>query len=215
MQDLFGERAEQVKILGTSTPVLPLPTDPNEPIQYTEKTEKIVFKRASQSYGSYLYNYVFNGLLADNTELKNGDMVYREKDNGTYFIVARRHGAFSEIGKLIKANSEICIVRKVTKYVHHTKVGAENKVIATCLANFRVINGNMYAYEDNLLPTSMVKFIVGMDKNIRLGDKIYFKEDYDAGDTERVFTVDFLDNETNTGALTIQCTIDTGNKKTV
>ena len=180
MQEFFGDRAVSCTVTG-------------------KDSEKIVFKRASKSYGSYLENFVYSGLLQDNTKLVNGDAI--TNNGNTYYMVARRHGAFSEIGKLIQCNTTVDLVKKVKKYVDHEFVGYEDTIVASVPANFREVSGAVKLYDPGLLPTTTVKLIVPI-VSIAVKDRVKVKGN--------ILTIDFIDSTTNDGVYTLQCSPDNG-----
>lgn len=190
MQEFFTDRAELCSVKGKSS-------------------EKIVFKRASKSYGSYLENYMFSALLDDNTKLDNGDIVVRPADKKTYYLVARRHGSFSEIGKFVQCNCNITIVRHGKKYEGNEFVGYEDRVVATVDSSYKEVSGKMKLYDSGLLPKTSITFIVPIG-DVQLKDRVYFTEQYPPTDDSKGYIVDRIDLTTNAGFYTLQCSIDDG-----
>ena len=183
MQEFFGSRAVECTVAG-------------------KDNEKIVFKRVSKSYGAYLENYVYSGLLQDDTKLVNGDVV--ENDGKTFFLVARRSSFFSEIGKLIRCNAVCSLIRKVKQYSGHDFIGYKDESTEGVKCNYRSISGKMSLYDPGLLPTTTLKLIIPK-LTVQLHDRVKLNE--------KVYCIDYIDDVTNDGVLTLQCSPDNGSSK--
>lgn len=191
MQEFFSDRAELCTVKG-------------------KDSEKIVFKRASKSYGSYLENFMFSALLDDETKLVNGDIVNRPKDGKTYYMVARRKGSFSEIGKLVQCNCNITITRHGKKYDGNEFVGYEDQVIEVVDSSYKEVSGKMKLYDAGLLPKTTITFIVPIG-DIQLKDRVIFTDQFEKDKEQATrYVIDRIDLTTNDGFYTLQCSIDEG-----
>jgi hypothetical protein len=194
MQEYFPDRKTLCQIQGKSN-------------------EYIVFSRISRGSTTKSLNSKFKGLLQDDTNIENGDLI---TENGNkYFITAVRKSYLSTIAELYKANCDINIFKLEDIYnVNHQKTGTTETMTFSNIPTLQeTITTTMKQYDLGLLPKTVKKFIVPKNSNIKLLDRIkigywyseLFLYDFIA---EECYQVDSIDNTTYKGLLYIQCSID-------
>lgn len=164
-----------------------------------KKGEYIVLTRQNNSSSSnFKFNYVFKGLLQEDSALENGD-VFTDSHGVKHMVVACRRTLVCYQCTVYRQNADIMIQRLVKEYAGNVVKGTRVVDIGKMPTLHTTINGTMRLLDSGLLPTTTKQFIVPKC-DIRLLDRILL-------DGVR-YQVDMIDETKFAGVYAVQVSID-------
>ena len=179
-----------------------------QPIDIVGKDpEKIVLTRVGKSNASnFKSNFVFTGLLQENTKLQNGDL-FSCTVKGTkkdFIVVALRPSAESVQATVYMCNGTISVTRKGEEKYNEDGdlIGTELVHVLDTPCNHVTVNANMRMMDAGLLPSTTKEFRVPIC-DINLLDRITLDG--------KNYCVDAIDTTKFAGLLAVQTSDDNRN----
>ena len=180
MQDFFVDRKKTCGVSGKSN-------------------EVIVFKRRGKSNSRFTDNSIYDGLLQEDTQITNGDIITESGD--TYLTIARRNGYMSKIAQFEKTNCVASIYTISSTYVGTQKTGDKETLVASSVPIVQTsVTASMHLYDAGLLPDTVKKLLtpqaaIGIDNRIKIDGKNYWVTSVDSNEYEGLYLVQVkLDN---------------------
>jgi hypothetical protein len=174
MQDFFVDRKKTCGISGKSN-------------------EVIVFKRRGKSNSRFTDNSIYDGLLQDDTQIANGDIVTESDDK--YLTIARRNGYMSKIAQFEKTNCVASIYTISANYVGTVKTGDKETLVVSSVPVVQTsVTANMHMYDAGLLPDTIKKLLIphvtiGLDYRVKIDGKNYWVTSVDSNEYEGLYLV--------------------------
>lgn len=178
MYELFKDRTKEVKIEG-------------------KPSERWVVNRLDSLNSAYKANYMYKGLVPNNSKVDCGDVVTCGSDR--FFIISKARSVTGTLQvQMQKVNCTVNVVRFRKEFINGTATG---KYIRDILkenvpAVFRDVTTKMRQYDVGLLQTTNRKFIIPKTPNLKLIDTIEFQDMY--------CQVDMINESETEGLYTLQ-----------
>lgn len=126
-------------------------------------------------------NNQFQALVSKNTNVTKGAVVTSEGEG--YFVITLEKSFVNTVCQLRKTNATIDIVR-VTKHFTLNSQGLQVQdylyevPVSLCVpAFYEDITGKMQQYDQGILATSTRRFLIPMNSNVKLQDRIKFNSE--------------------------------------
>jgi hypothetical protein len=159
--------------------------------------EGIVFTRAGRSTTRFALNNVYKGLLQEDTQLVDGDIV--NDGENKFFVVASRKSYRSNQAQLYKANCTVNIARLAKNYVNGTLVGMTDTVVVNDVPALQeTVTANMKVFDAGLLPNTVKKLLVPKVA-VQLQDTVKIGSES--------FQVEAINDTDYPGLLYLQCSV--------
>lgn len=151
-------------------------------------------------------NNQFQALVPKNTKVTKGTVV--TSDGEDYFVITLEKSFVNTVCQLRKANAVIDIVR-ITKHFTGTVQDYlyEVPVSLTVPTFYEDITGKMQQYDQGILATSTRRFLMPMNSNVKLQDRIKFNSE--------IMQITALNSSLFPGFIQAQTMVDTRVTKVV
>jgi len=119
------------------------------------------------------------GLLQDNSNISNGDLVTNIKTGIKYFVIGKQRSTDAVQVQLSKCNATVDIVRLAKQYINGNYTGhsIEQLLHSNVPAIYQDITGKMQQFDSGLLSTSTRRFILPGLSDVMLLDRIKLNSD--------------------------------------